>query len=274
MEGVHAPPHDRADGPGLRAPARPDQLGVDALRHRVRDRVRLRGAADRPAVLDAVKPNRERMAEILESGRTPWRPSRCTYCCPWPGTPTAHEKARVVARQARVQHKPLTQVIREDHSLDEYLQRLAAPEEAGAGRPLPLHRGRHINGLLRSAKSGRSGWPPWGPLAAASNSTRRPRGAGPGPGRASFASRYLLLNRRQARRSLVRRLEQPQSFRQRRVFRAGHSSFPPRREQVPQHLRGLLLLAVLDQRLGRLQVAPARRGRTRKPFFTNSGMDG
>jgi adenylosuccinate lyase len=74
--------------------------------------------------LATVQPNRERMAEVLESGKDPVAAEPLYVLLSLAGHPDAHEKARVVARQARVQHKPLTQVIREDRSLDEYLQRV------------------------------------------------------------------------------------------------------------------------------------------------------
>jgi adenylosuccinate lyase len=72
--------------------------------------------------LDGVRANKERMAEILESGKDPVAAEPLYVLLSLKGHPDAHEKARVLARQARVQKKTLTQVIREDRSLDVYLQ--------------------------------------------------------------------------------------------------------------------------------------------------------
>jgi adenylosuccinate lyase len=74
----------------------------------------------------AIRPNKERMAEILESGKDPVAAEPLYVLLSLAGHPDAHEKARVLARQARVQNKPLTQVIAEDRSTQEYLQRVPA----------------------------------------------------------------------------------------------------------------------------------------------------
>ena len=78
--------------------------------------------------LDRVKAKRDRMAEILELGKDPVVAEPLYILLSLTGHPDAHEKARVLARQSRVQKKPLTQVIREDRSLDEYLQRCTAEQ--------------------------------------------------------------------------------------------------------------------------------------------------
>jgi adenylosuccinate lyase len=78
--------------------------------------------------LDSVRAKKERMAEILESGKDPVVAEPLYVLLSMTGHPDAHEKARVLARQSRVQKKPLTQVIREDRSLDEYLQKCTAEQ--------------------------------------------------------------------------------------------------------------------------------------------------
>jgi adenylosuccinate lyase len=78
--------------------------------------------------LDRIAANEERMAEILESSKDPVVAEPLYILLSLTGHPDAHEKARVLARQSRVQKKALTQVVREDRSLDEYLQR-CTPEQ-------------------------------------------------------------------------------------------------------------------------------------------------
>jgi adenylosuccinate lyase len=78
--------------------------------------------------LDKVRAKKERMAEILEAGKDAVVAEPLYVLLSLTGHPDAHEKARVLARQSRVQNKPLTQVIREDRSLDEYLGR-CTPEQ-------------------------------------------------------------------------------------------------------------------------------------------------
>jgi adenylosuccinate lyase len=80
--------------------------------------------------LDAVKPDAESMAKNLESGKDPVVAEPLYVLLSLAGHPDAHEKARVLARQSRVKKLPLTQVIREDRSLDEYLQQLTAEQRA------------------------------------------------------------------------------------------------------------------------------------------------
>ena len=80
------------------------------------------------ATLARIKAKKERMAEILESGKDPVAAEPLYVLLSLTGHPDAHEKARILARQSRVENKSLTQVIREDRSLDEYLQR-CTPEQ-------------------------------------------------------------------------------------------------------------------------------------------------
>jgi adenylosuccinate lyase len=85
---------------------------------------RLRGA------LAAVAPDMARMREILEAGKDPVAAEPLYVLLSLAGHPDAHEQARVLARQARVQGCTLTEAIRADRSLDSYLQRLSEGQRA------------------------------------------------------------------------------------------------------------------------------------------------
>jgi adenylosuccinate lyase len=78
--------------------------------------------------LDNVRAKKERMAQVLESGKDAVAAEPLYILLSLTGHPDAHEKARVLARQARIENKALTQVIREDRSLNDYLQR-CTPEQ-------------------------------------------------------------------------------------------------------------------------------------------------
>ena len=81
------------------------------------------------ATLARIKAKKERMAEILEVRQGPGRGRAAIHPPVVDRTPRLPmRKARVLARQSRVENKSLTQVIREDRSLDEYLQR-CTPEQ-------------------------------------------------------------------------------------------------------------------------------------------------
>jgi adenylosuccinate lyase len=73
--------------------------------------------------VDSIQAKKERMAEVLDSGKDPVVAEPLYVLLSLTGHPDAHEKARVLARQSRIENKALTQVIREDRSLDQYLQR-------------------------------------------------------------------------------------------------------------------------------------------------------
>jgi adenylosuccinate lyase len=85
---------------------------------------RLRGA------LAAVAPDVARMREILEAGKDPVAAEPLYLLLSLAGHPDAHERARVLARQARVQGCTLTEAIRADRSLEPYLQRLGEGQRA------------------------------------------------------------------------------------------------------------------------------------------------
>jgi adenylosuccinate lyase len=85
---------------------------------------RLRGA------LESVSPDVARMREVLEAGKDPVAAEPLYVLLSLAGHPDAHEQARVLARQARVQGCTLAQAVQADRSLDVYLQRLT-PEQRG-----------------------------------------------------------------------------------------------------------------------------------------------
>jgi adenylosuccinate lyase len=85
---------------------------------------RLRGA------LESVTADAARMREVLESGKDPVAAEPLYVLLSLSGHPDAHEQARVLARQARVQGCTLTEAIRAERSLDPYLQQLTPAQRA------------------------------------------------------------------------------------------------------------------------------------------------
>lgn len=83
---------------------------------------RLRGS------LDGIEPDVVRMKEVLDSGKDPVTAEPLYVLLALAGHPDAHEEARILAREARIQKKPLAQVIRETRSLDAYFSKLT-PEQ-------------------------------------------------------------------------------------------------------------------------------------------------
>ena len=82
------------------------------------------GVSRLTAALDSVKPDRERMMKVLEEGKDPVAAEPLYVVLSLVGHPDAHEKARTLAREARLTGRPLSQLIREDRSLTEYRERL------------------------------------------------------------------------------------------------------------------------------------------------------
>ncbi|MBI1832514.1 MAG: adenylosuccinate lyase [Planctomycetes bacterium] len=80
--------------------------------------------------LDAVEPDAARMREILEAGKDPIAAEPLYVLLAMHGHPEAHEKARVLARDARIQKRPLSQLLREDASLSAYLAKMSAEQLA------------------------------------------------------------------------------------------------------------------------------------------------
>jgi adenylosuccinate lyase len=80
------------------------------------------------ATLDAVEPDAARMREVLEGGKDPITAEPLYVLLAMHGHPEAHEKARVLARDARLQKRPLSQLLREDASIADYLAKMT-PEQ-------------------------------------------------------------------------------------------------------------------------------------------------
>jgi adenylosuccinate lyase len=80
------------------------------------------------ATLDAVEPDVGRMREILQAGKDPVTAEPLYVLLAMHGHPEAHEAARVVARDARQQGRPLAQLLRENKEIAEYLRKMS-PEQ-------------------------------------------------------------------------------------------------------------------------------------------------
>jgi adenylosuccinate lyase len=85
---------------------------------------RLRGT------LEAIEPDTAQMYAILEGGKDPVAAEPLYVLLSLVGHPDAHEQARVLARQARVQKITLTEAIRREASLTPYLERMTAEQRA------------------------------------------------------------------------------------------------------------------------------------------------
>lgn len=75
--------------------------------------------------LDSVEPDADRMREILETGKNAVVAEPLYILLSLAGHPDAHEKARVLSKQSAVTGRPLPEIIGEDRSLDEHLERLS-----------------------------------------------------------------------------------------------------------------------------------------------------
>ena len=80
--------------------------------------------------LDAVEPDVARMREVLEGGKDPIAAEPLYVLLAMHGHPEAHEKARVLARDARSQKRPLSQLLREDASIAAYLGKMSPQQMA------------------------------------------------------------------------------------------------------------------------------------------------
>jgi len=78
--------------------------------------------------LEAVEPDAVRMREVLDGGKDPITAEPLYVLLAMHGHPEAHEKARVLARDARIQKRPLSQLLREDTSIASYLAKMT-PEQ-------------------------------------------------------------------------------------------------------------------------------------------------
>ncbi|MSQ95071.1 MAG: adenylosuccinate lyase [Gemmataceae bacterium] len=80
--------------------------------------------------LDAVEPDVARMREVLDGGKDPITAEPLYVLLAMHGHPEGHEKARVLARDARIQKRPLSQLLREDKSIAKYLAKMTAEQLA------------------------------------------------------------------------------------------------------------------------------------------------
>jgi adenylosuccinate lyase len=78
--------------------------------------------------LAAVEPDVARMREVLEAGKDPITAEPLYVLLAMQGHPDAHEAARVLARDARQQGRPLSQLVRADKAIAPYLQKMT-PEQ-------------------------------------------------------------------------------------------------------------------------------------------------
>ena len=78
--------------------------------------------------LEAVEPDVGRMREVLEAGKDPITAEPLYVLLAMHGHPESHEKARVLARDARIQKRPLSQLLREDAGIASYLAKMS-PEQ-------------------------------------------------------------------------------------------------------------------------------------------------
>jgi len=80
--------------------------------------------------LDAVEPDAARMREVLEGGKDPVTAEPLYVLLAMHGHPDAHEAARVLARDARVQGRPLAQLVRESAAIAPYLEKMTPGQRA------------------------------------------------------------------------------------------------------------------------------------------------
>src|SRR5262249_3039039 len=73
--------------------------------------------------------------QILEEGKDPVTAEPLYVLLALAGHPDAHEQARILAREARIQGKTLAKVIREDRSLDAYFRNLTPEQRRVLGDP-------------------------------------------------------------------------------------------------------------------------------------------
>jgi adenylosuccinate lyase len=78
--------------------------------------------------LEAVEPDVTRMRELLDAGKDPITAEPLYVLLAMHGHPAGHEKARELARDARLQMRPLSQLLRADSSIASYLAKMT-PEQ-------------------------------------------------------------------------------------------------------------------------------------------------
>jgi adenylosuccinate lyase len=80
--------------------------------------------------LAAVEPDAERMREVLEGGKDPITAEPLYVLLAMHGHPDAHEAARVLARAARQQQRPLSQLVCDSAELAPYLAKMTPAQRA------------------------------------------------------------------------------------------------------------------------------------------------
>lgn len=80
--------------------------------------------------LDGVEPDTVRMRDVLETGKHAVAAEPLYILLSLAGHPDAHERARVLFKEATITGRPLSQIIREDRTLDEYMARLTPENRA------------------------------------------------------------------------------------------------------------------------------------------------
>jgi adenylosuccinate lyase len=75
--------------------------------------------------LGGVEPDAARMRELLDAGKDPITAEPLYVLLAMHGHPDAHEKARVLARDARQQKRPLSQLLREDATIATFLAKMS-----------------------------------------------------------------------------------------------------------------------------------------------------
>jgi adenylosuccinate lyase len=78
--------------------------------------------------LDAIEPDAARMKELLDEGKDPITAEPLYICLALAGHPDAHEAARVLARDARIQKRTLADVIKGSKEIQPYLAKMT-PEQ-------------------------------------------------------------------------------------------------------------------------------------------------
>jgi adenylosuccinate lyase len=82
-----------------------------------------------------IEPDQARMAQLLEEGKDPVAAEPLYVLLSLFGHPDAHEQVRILARRARVEKVPLTQIIQADPALQRYLERLSPTQRAVLENP-------------------------------------------------------------------------------------------------------------------------------------------
>jgi adenylosuccinate lyase len=79
--------------------------------------------------VEGIEPDVARMKQVLEEGKDPVTAEPLYVLLSLGGHPDAHEQARVLARQARINKQPLAEIVRQDRTLDPYFKGLTPSQE-------------------------------------------------------------------------------------------------------------------------------------------------